>query len=104
MSLCEENRVGYMLRLARNKRLYRALGPELVEARAEHEITGKSARRFRDFRYRTRKSWSCERRVVGKAKHLPYKENPRFVVTKLPISRGGAKHLYEKLYCVLGET
>lgn len=103
MSWCEENRVGYVLGLARNKRLYKALGRELAEARAEHEITGKSARRFRDFRYRTRKSWSCERRVVGKAEYLPYKENPRFVVTNLPVSRGGAKHLYEKLYCVRGE-
>jgi hypothetical protein len=43
----------------------------MAEARAEHQITGKPARRFRDFRYRTRKSWSCERRVVGKAEYLP---------------------------------
>jgi len=103
MSWCEDNRVHYVLGLARNKRLHRALGREMAEARAAHEITGKPARRFRDFRYRTRKSWSCERRVVGKAEVLPGKENPRFVVTSLPISRAGAKRLYEKLYCVRGE-
>jgi hypothetical protein len=103
MSWCEANRVGYVLGLARNKRLHRALGQEMAEAQAEHERTGKAARRFRDFRYRTRKSWSCERRVVGKAEVLPGKTNPRFVVTNLPESRAGAKRLYEKLYCVRGE-
>jgi len=61
----------------------------LAEARPEHEITGKPARRFRDFRYQTRKSSSCERRVVCKAEHLRYRDNPRFVVTNLPVSRGG---------------
>ena len=103
MSWCEANRVGYVLGLARNKRLHKALGGELAEARAEHTITGKAARRFRDFRYRTRKSWSRERRVVGKAEYLPYKENPRFVVTNLPLSRGGAQYVYETLYCARGE-
>jgi len=103
MSWCEDNGVRYVLGLARNQRLYRALGRELAEARAEHEETGRPARRFRDFRYRTRKSWSCKRRVVGKAEYLPGKANPRFVVTNLPVRRAGAKHLYEKLYCVRGE-
>jgi len=103
MSWCEANRVGYVLGLARNKRLHRALGREMAEAQAEHERTSQAARRFRDFSYRTRKSWSCERRVVGKAEVLPGKTNPRFVVTNLPKSRASAKRLYEKLYCVRGE-
>lgn len=103
MSWCEEHNVGYVLGLARNKRLRRALGRAMAEARAEHELTGQSARRFRDFRYRTRKSWSCDRRVVGKAEVLPGKENPRFVVTSLPMNRAGARRLYENLYCVRGE-
>jgi hypothetical protein len=103
MSWCEANGVGYLLGLARNKRLHRALGREMAHARAEHEITGEAARRFRDFRYRTRQSWSCERRVVGKAEYLPNKANPRFVVTNLPVSRAGAQRLYEQLYCVRGE-
>lgn len=103
MSWCEANGIGYLLGLARNQRLYRALGKEMAEAHAEHLATGRPARRFRDFRYRTRKSWSCERRVVGKAEYLPGKANPRFVVTNLPVRRAGAQHLYEKLYCVRGE-
>ena len=103
MAWCEANDIRYVLGLARNKRLHRALGREMAEAQAEHQRTGKAARRFRDFRYRTRKSWSRERRVVGKAEYLPNKANPRFVVTNLPLSRVGAKRLYEKLYCIRGE-
>lgn len=103
MRWCEENRVSYVLGLARNKRLNRVLGEAMEAARLEHARTGQPARRFRDFHYRTRKSWSAERRVVGKAEYLPNKANPRFVVTNLPVSRAGAKRLYEKLYCVRGE-
>ena len=36
------------------------------EARTAHRHTGNPARRFRDFTYRMRKSWSRRRRVVGK--------------------------------------
>lgn len=75
----------------------------MAQACAEYQRTGKPARRFRDFRYRTRTSWSRARRVIGKAEYLPGKANPRFVVTNLPVSRAGAKRLYEKLYCVRGE-
>ena len=62
------------------------------------ERTGETARRFGDFRYRTRKSWSCERRVIGKAEYLPGKANPRFVVTNLSPHEVGAQRLYEELY------
>ena len=103
MAWCEANDVRYVLGLARNKRLQRALGKEMEEARAAHERTGKPARRFRDFRYKTRKSWSRERRVVGKAEYLPNKANPRFVVTDLTTRQASAKRLYETLYCARGD-
>ena len=72
-------------------------------ARAVHERTGKPARRFRDFRYKTRQSWSRERRVIGKAEYLPGKANPRFVVTNLSAREASAKRLYERLYCARGD-
>jgi hypothetical protein len=103
MRWCEDNRVRYVLGLARNKRLQRALGKEMAAAKAAHERTGNPARRFRDFRYRTRKSWSCERRVIGKAEYLPNKANPRFVVTNLTARDASAKRLYERLYCARGD-
>ena len=73
------------------------------EAREAHRDTGKAARRFRDFHYRTRKSWSRRRRVVGKAEYLSKGANPRFVVTNLSARKASAKRLYEKLYCARGE-
>jgi hypothetical protein len=53
--------------------------------------------------YRTRTSWSRERRVVGKAEYLPRGENPRFVVTNLPVGALDARRLYEELYCIRGD-
>ncbi|WP_419584013.1 IS1380 family transposase, partial [Thiolapillus sp.] len=103
MAWCEANDVGYVLGLARNKRLQQALGKEMEEARLACERTGEAARCFRDFRYRTRKSWSCERRVIGKAEYLPGKANPRFVVTNLSTRDADAQYLYEDLYCARGE-
>jgi hypothetical protein len=103
MTWCENNEVRYVLGLARNKRLQRALGEAMEEARTAHERSGKPERRFREFHYRTRKSWSCERRVVGKAEYLPGKANPRFVVTNLTEGKARAKRLYERLYCARGD-
>ena len=41
------------------------LAPELEQARQECVRTGRPARVFQDFRYRTLDSWSRERRVIG---------------------------------------
>jgi hypothetical protein len=103
MSWCEENSVEFVFGMARNVRLQRALGRELREAKLEAQRTGKPARVFRDFRYRTRKTWSRQRRVIGKAEHLEEKANPRFIVTSLDPKEWPAKKLYEKLYCARGE-
>jgi hypothetical protein len=53
--------------------------------------------------YRTQKSWSRERRVVGKAEHLAKGSNPRFVVTTLTAEEVDARTLYEDRYCARGE-
>ena len=100
---CEDNGIDYVLGLARNKRLVRAIGAQMRQAQAAHRRTGKAARRYRDFTCRTRKSWSRSRRVVGKAEYLTKGENPRFVVTSLSTRRAAAKRLYEKLYCARGD-
>jgi hypothetical protein len=103
MSWCEQNSVDFVLGLARNARLQRALGGELVQARALFEASGKASRVFKDFLYQTRKSWSCQRRVIGKAEHLAKGANPRFVVTSLSDEVWKAQALYERLYCARGE-
>ena len=103
MNWCEANNVHYVLGLARNARLVRAIGGELQQARRAHEATGEPARVFRDFQYQTRKSWSARRRVIGKAEHLSKGSNPRFVVTSLSSRRASAQVLYEELYCARGD-
>lgn len=103
MRWCEENGVDYLFGLAKNKRLIRAIGKELHEAKEQFEQTGEAARVFKDFTYRTRKSWSKERRVVGKAEHLKKGANPRFVVTSLSTKHAAAAPLYEQCYCQRGD-
>ena len=108
MGWCEEHDIFYCLGLARNNRLTARLGKSFGEL---HEATKKGetrlpARAFEDFEYRTKKSWSRTRRVVGKAEILDKGENPRFIVTNLSAGeerRFEAASLYEKIYCARGE-
>ncbi len=103
MSWCEAHGVDYIFGLARNARLQRALGGELMQAQAQFEQSGQAERVFKDFDYTTRKSWSRRRRVVGKAEHLAKGANPRFIVTSLSREEWTAQALYEELYCARGE-
>lgn len=103
MAWCEAHGVDFVFGLARNARLQRTLADELAAAKAQCEATGEAARIFKDFRYQTLDSWSRERRVVGKAEHLPGGANPRFVVTSLSPAAWDARALYEDLYCARGE-
>ena len=100
---CEEHRVDYVFGLAKNKRLTRILGAELHAAKLQYQATGQAARVFKDFSYCTKKSWSRERRVVGKAEHLSQGANPRYVVTSLSAEACAAQELYEVRYCGRGE-
>ena len=103
MAWCENNGVDFLFGLAKNARLNAEIETELAAAQEQSQRTGKPARRFKDFTWRTLKSWSCERRVVAKAEWTGGKANPRFVVTSLGREVHEARHLYEKLYCARGE-
>jgi hypothetical protein len=103
MSWCEENKVGFVFGLAKNSRLLKIIGRQLQEAKVQFEESKKPARVFSEFAYRTKKSWSGERRVVAKAEHLEKGANPRFVVTSLSAEQMAAQPLYEELYCARGE-
>ena len=103
MAWCEANRVDYLFGLARNVRLVEQIESELAEAALESTMTGAPARRFKDFMWTTRDSWSRRRRVVGKAEHTQGEANPRFIVTSLDQERADARTLYEDLYCARGE-
>jgi hypothetical protein len=103
MAWCEANRVDYVFGLARNERLVAEIETELAEARAAAEASGQPARRFKDFRWSTRDSWSRTRRVIGKAEWTQEQANPRFIVTSLRPADVAARPLYEKIYCARGE-
>ena len=103
MAWCERNGVHYLLGLGKNERLLREIEEELARAKTQFDATRKPARVFKDFRYSTLDSWSCERRVVGKAEHLEKGANPRLVVTSLPPEQAEAKSLYEDVYGARGD-
>jgi Transposase DDE domain group 1 len=111
LSWCEQHGVDYVVGLAQNTRLLQQIASERVQAEREYKQTGKAARVFTEFRYRTRKSWSRDRRVIAKAEHLDKGANPRFVVTSLSgtemtfptPSRWSAQSLYEEFYCARGD-
>ena len=103
MRWCEDHGVDYIFGLAKNDRIRWEIDLELALAEAEFQATGEPARRFKDFRYQTLKSWSRERRVVGKAEHIAKGSNPRFVVTSLSQDEYDGRKLYEDLYCARGD-
>jgi len=102
MKWCEFNDVDYIFGLAKNDRLKREIEEEMAEAKRLFKKEGKSQRLYKDFTYKTLKSWSRKRRVVGKAEYLEKGSNPRFVVTSLKREDMEAKDLYEKQYCARG--
>jgi hypothetical protein len=104
MAWCEAREgVDYVLGLAKNDRLKRALAPTMAQAKAAYQATAAPARCFAQFSYQTHTSWSRPRRVVGKAEYLGKGANPRFVVTSLPADEVAAQPLYETLYCARGD-
>jgi Transposase DDE domain group 1 len=103
MAWCENNDVDFLLGLAKNRRLVGEIETELAAAQEQSQRIEKPARRFKDFTWQTRESWSRARRVVAKAEWTKGEANPRFVVTSLAREEHEARHLYEKLYCARGE-
>ena len=115
MAWCERQQpvVYYCLGLAKNSVLIEQLAPALADARARRCLSGgASVRVFAEFEYQTQTSWSRARRVVGKAEVMAAGDNPRFVVTNLPVEgfkgeedreRFVPPRLYEELYCARGD-
>ena len=107
MAWAEANGVHYLFGLAQNTRLVAQIQSDLAAAEAAAERSGQTERRFADFLWSTRDSWSRQRRVVAKAEWMPGRgersANPRFVVTSLDASEIDARTLYEKVYCARGD-
>jgi hypothetical protein len=97
MSWCENHGVDFVLGLARNPRLRKIIGAQMYQATQQWNETGKPARVFTEFQYKTKKTkkggWDRERRVAAKAEPIDGKENPRFVVTSLRNEKWAAQAL-----------
>jgi hypothetical protein len=104
LSWCGENRVEYVVGVARNQRLEGLIEAQLAEAKQLFEATQQPARIFVEFEHKTLKgAWNKDRRVVAKAEHINGKSNPRFIVTSLDAERWEKQKLYEELYCGRGD-
>jgi Transposase DDE domain group 1 len=99
MRWCDHHGIGYLLGLARNRRLETLLEPWLHEAAARWQRCQQPQRLFASLHYAAG-SWDRPRRVLAKAEHNAQGDNPRFVVTNLP---GEPQPLYDDVYCARGE-
>jgi hypothetical protein len=105
---CERHNVGYIVGLAKNKRLEPMAKATMDQAQALFNKAGdgQPQRVFTEFLYAAG-TWDKDRRVIAKAEYLGApergkpKENYRFVVTNLP---GDGPWLYEKFYCKRGDA
>jgi hypothetical protein len=73
-------------------------------ARAKRErkaaLLKEKLRCYKKLRYGA-KSWGCERTLVARLEASPKGLDVRYIVTSL---KGGARHLYETIYCARGEA
>jgi hypothetical protein len=95
--------VKYLFGMTQNRRPLTHITPTMKKARLDWASSGRAARRYIQFSYRRRNSWSRGRRVVTKAEYLDKGENPRFVVTNLSSQVYEAQMLHEKVYCARRE-
>jgi hypothetical protein len=95
--------VDYLFGLAKNERLVAEIASELAAAEEDSKATGQPARRFKEFSWSTRDSWSRQRRVIAKAEWTGGAANPRFVVTSLSGQEAAPQRLYEEIYCARGD-
>jgi len=99
LSWCERRGVFYIVGIARNKRLEAQISGLKKTAQKNFNRTWEKARLFQNIQY-TAKTWHRKRRVIAKMEYTEKGSNPRFVITNL---KGGAKRLYDKLYCARGD-
>ena len=97
---CEKNHIDYIIGLAKNKRLEAALSDSMNEAEALYQERGEKVKVYKEFIYAADSWHDRQRKVIGKAEFSKYGKNPRFILTTL---KGGAKKLYEDVYCSRGD-
>jgi hypothetical protein len=99
LRFCEQNGIGYVVGIARNKVLTRLAEPFMRAAEEAFEQTNDKQRRFHQVRYRA-KTWDRDRRIIVKAERLAQGPNTRFVATNL---EDQPAIVYDGFYIARGE-
>jgi len=102
MEWCENHGIDYVFGFGGGNAVVDAMVRETADALCvERALSGKEKLRcYKKLRYGA-KSWGCERRLVARLEASSKGFDIRYIVTSL---KGGAKHLYETLYCARGEA
>ncbi|MCX7960427.1 MAG: IS1380 family transposase, partial [Burkholderiales bacterium] len=99
LAWCERNGVGYVVGLAKNRRLNRMTEVQRERLARQFAQSQAKQREFAELRYAAR-TWKTERRVIARLEHMDKGDNPRYLVTNV---QGDARSVYEDLYCARGE-
>ncbi len=101
MEWCESQGVDYVFGFGGGNSVLNAMICEQADALCVERATSgaEKLRRFARLRYGA-KSWKRERRLVARIEATAKGLDVRYIVTSL---KGGAKHLYETVYCARGE-
>jgi hypothetical protein len=102
MEWCESQGIDYVFGFGGGNAVLDAMVRDAADALCvARAVKGEQKlRSFRKLRYGAR-SWGCERRLVARLEATEKGLDIRYVVTSLA---GGAKHLYETVYCARGEA
>lgn len=96
---CDKNQVKYVVGIACNSRIKKALHPYVEKAKAQFLETKENQQIFQQFAYRAY-SWAEPRKLIGKAEYTSKGENTRGILTNI---EGSAEDLYKKKYCARGD-
>lgn len=99
LSWCDKNNVGYIVGIAKNKRLNQMSQTVHELAAAMYKETGEKQRLFDSIEYAA-STWDRFRTVIVKAEHSCRGANPRYVVTNLS---DPAQMLYDTICCARGD-
>jgi hypothetical protein len=99
LTWCDRHGVGYVVGLAKNRRLNTLSESARSRLAAQFDATGVKQRDFLEFYYAAG-SWRTLRRVIARLECGEQGDNPRYVVTNLDRD---APNLYDALYCARGE-
>lgn len=97
---CERHGIGYLIGVAKNKRLLEKVAEDEERLHRAFESAQVKQRYIGELHYAA-DSWNVERRVITRLEYGSRGANPRFVVTNLSEE---ATTLYDEIYCQRGEA